>query len=455
MSDSTAPGHGAPPAPADLVVRDAVVLAWDEARGVHFLPGHDVVIRGGLIEAVQATGAVIPAVETIHARGMIAMPGLINCHAHSPMVLFRGAAEDVSETRWFNQFIWPMEVNLTEADIELGARLAAAEMISTGTTTFADHYFGMDAIARSTEESGLRALLGPTYFSTDGAAGLERGLEFAERWNGMADGRISVALAPHAPYTVTHEDLVATARAAVEHELPVHIHASESRIQTRNSLERDGATPIEALRRAGLFDTHVLIAHGIGIVPEDLAMLAAARVGVASAAKGYLKHGIDTTPVRMLRAAGVPVGLATDGAASNNTSDVWETMTAFALVQKAFEQDPSFLSAAQVLEHATVQSARAIGRGDDLGRLEPGYRADLLLVDISGPRTQPVHDLATTLVYSAHSDDIETTIVDGRVLMRGRKLLTVDVPALVAEITPRLPRLTDRSHGRSIQDYDA
>jgi 5-methylthioadenosine/S-adenosylhomocysteine deaminase len=348
-----------------------------------------------------------------------------------------------------------MEVNLTESDIELGARLAAAEMISTGTTTFADHYFGMEAIARSTEETGLRALLGLTYFSTDGEAGLERGLEFAARWNGKAGGRITAALAPHAPYTVGHEDLVATTLAAIDHELPIHIHASESRTQTKHSVDREGGTPIEVLRRAGMFDARVLIAHGIGIVPEDVETLAGARVGVGSAAKGYLKYGIDTTPVRMLRAAGVPVGLATDGAASNNTVDMWETITAFALVQKASERDPAYLSAREVLEHATVQSARAIGREHDLGRIHPGYRADLLLVDLSGPRTQPVHDLATTLVYSAHSDDIDTTIVDGTVLMRRRTLLTVDVPGLVAEITPRLPRLTDRSHGRSIQDYDA
>jgi 5-methylthioadenosine/S-adenosylhomocysteine deaminase len=371
------------------------------------------------------------------------------------MVLFRGAAEDVSEERWFNEFIWPMEVNLTEHDIELGARLAAAEMISTGTTTFADHYFGMDAIARSTEETGLRALLGLTYFSSDGEAGLERGLDFADRWNGRAGGRITAALAPHAPYTVTHEDLVATTLAALDNDLPIHIHASESRIQTRHSLDREGATPIEVLRRAGMFDARVLLAHGIGLVPEDLATLANGRTGVGSAAKGYLKHGTDTTPVRMLRAAGIPVGLATDGAASNNTVDMWETMTAFALVQKAVERDQSFLTAREVLEHATVQGARAIGREHDLGRIAAGYRADLLLVDLAGPRTQPVHDLAATLVYSAHSDDIDTTIVDGRVLMRGRALLTVDVPALVAEITPNLPRLTDRTHGRSIQDYNA
>ncbi|MGT2424816.1 amidohydrolase [Amnibacterium kyonggiense] len=442
-------------APADLLIRDATALLWEEGRGVHFAVGQDVVVRGGVIASVGPTGPAVPAVEAIEAAGRVVMPGLINCHAHSPMVLFRGVAEDVAEERWFNDVIWPMEVNLTDEDIELGARLAAAEMISTGTTTFADHYFGMDAIARSTDESGLRALLGATYFSTDGPAGLERGLAFAERWRGRAGGRITAALAPHAPYTVSDDDLASTSRAALEHDLPIHIHAAESRVQTKHSIDRVGATPIEVLRRAGMFEAQVLIAHGIGIVPEDVPTLSGARVGVGSAPKGYLKHGTDTTPVRLLRAAGVPVGLATDGAASNNTSDVWESMTAFALVQKAVERDQAFLSAAEVLEHATVLSARAIGRGDDLGRIAPGCRADLLLVDLSGPRTQPIHDLAATLVYSARSDDVDTTIVDGKVLMRGRKLLTVDVPGVAAAITERLPRLTDRSHGRSIQDYDA
>lgn len=457
MSDAQATASAAPEAPAELVIRDAVVLAWDETRGVHFLPGHDVIVTDGAIVAVQPTGAPIHATETIEAGGKVAMPGFINCHAHSPMVLFRGVAEDIAEERWFNEYIWPMEVNLTDDDIELGARLAAAEMISTGTTTFADHYFGMDRIARSTAESGLRGLLGATYFSTDGAAGLERGLAFAAEWDGAANGRITAALAPHAPYTVGHDDLVATTLAALDHDLPIHIHASESRIQTKHSKDREGGTPIEVLRRAGMFDARVLIAHGMGIVPEDIPTLSApgVRVGVGSAPKGYLKHSTDTTPVRLLRAAGVPVGLATDGAASNNTVDMWESMTAFALVQKAVERDQAFLTAYEVLEHATVQSARAIGRDHDLGRIAPGYRADLLLVDLSGPRTQPVHDLATTLVYSAHSDDIDTTIVDGRVLMSGRRLQTLDVAALVAEITPRLPRLTDRSHGRSIQDYNA
>jgi 5-methylthioadenosine/S-adenosylhomocysteine deaminase len=314
----------------------------------------------------------------------------------------------------------------------------------------------MDAVARATAESGLRGVLGETFFSSDGAAGLERSLAFAAEWGGAAEGRITAALAPHAPYTVTDDDLAATAAAALQHDLLVHVHASEGRDQVRNSLARHGATPVQILARTGLLEARTLIAHGIGIVPDDLPALAAARaVGVGSAPKGYLKHGFDTTPVRLLAAAGVPVGLATDGAASNNTIDVWESMTFFALVQKAVERDPAYLTARQVLDHATTQSAAAVGLAGVVGSIAPGHRADILLVDLAAPRLQPVHDLLATLVYSGRSDDIDTTIVDGRVLMRHREVLTVDVAAVVAELAPRLARLTDRSHGRSIQDYRA
>lgn len=452
--------------PADLVITGATVLRHDETGAISFVPDQIVAIRDGVFEsvtdAVDSRGASVapPAArETIDARGKVAMPGFINCHTHSPMVMFRGAAEDVPADRWFNDFIWPMEVNLTDDDVELATRLAAAEMIRHGVTTFADHYFNMDRIAKVTDETGLRGVLGSTYFSSDGQAGLEQSLEFATRWRGAANGRISTALAPHATYTLNDDDLAATARAAQEHDLLVHIHAAEGRSQTVHSRERTGRTPIGVLHDTGLLDGKVLIAHGIGIVPEDLPLLAPAaadgRVGVGSAPKGYLKLGFDTTPVRLLAAAGVPVGLATDGAASNNTLDVWESMTFMAYVQKATELDTTWMRAEELLDHATTQSAAAVQLAGVVGRIEPGYRADLILVDLSDPRVQPVHDLASTLIYSARSNDIDTTIVDGRVLMRDRRLLTVDVPGVVAELAPRLARLTDRSHGKSIQNYDA
>ncbi|MFG2646301.1 amidohydrolase [Streptomyces sp. NPDC048436] len=448
------PAHG----PADLVITGCTALVHDEDDQIGFLDDAAIVVHGGRVEAVTTTPVVagLPATERIDARGQAALPGLINCHTHTPMVALRGLAEDLPAHEWFNEWIWPIESNLTERVVALGARLACAEMIRGGVTTFADHYFAMDTVAAVVAESGLRANLGAAFFSSQGPAGREASLDFALRQRGAADGRITTSLAPHAPYTVDDADLAATAELAREHGLLVHLHASENRAQTDNSLDRHGRTPIEILHRTGLLDVDVLIAHGTGILDRDLPVLrqGTGRIAVASAPRGYLKFGWDTTPIRALRDLGIPVGLATDGAASNNTLDVWESMALTALVQKSTQRDPAWLTARQALDHATLQSARAVGLGQEIGSLAPGRRADIVLVDLAGPHTQPVHDLAATLVHSARSADVTTTIVDGRVLMRDRRLLTLDVPDIVRELSAELPALIDRSHGKRIQEYE-
>ncbi|MCL7423844.1 amidohydrolase [Streptomyces sp. YS415] len=441
---------------ADLIITGCTVLLHDDQERIRFQEDAAILVRDGVIEAVTgaAEAADRPSVQRLDGRGQVALPGLVNCHTHAPMVALRGVAEDLPTEEWFNDVVWPVESNLTERDVELGARLACAEMIRAGVTCFADHYFAMDAVARVVDECGMRAHLGEAFFSSQGPQGRERSLEFALRHRG---GRVTTALAPHAPYTVTDADLTATAALAREHGLPVHLHASENRDQTEASLARHGVTPIGVLRRTGILDTDVLIAHGTGILDADLPLLAEAggQVSVATAPRGYLKFGWPTTtPVRALREIGILVGLATDGAASNNSLDVWESMALTALVQKSTTGDPRWLTSRQALHHATIQSARALGLGDRIGSIAPGRRADIVLVDLTGPHTQPVHDLAATLVHSARSSDVRTTIVDGRVLMRDRELLTLDVAEVVGELTERLPGLLDRGHGRRIQEYD-
>ncbi|MGI5374608.1 amidohydrolase [Streptomyces sp. CA-251387] len=446
------------PSPAGLIITRCTVLTHDDHERIGFAEDAAIVVRDGVVEAVigSAEAEDLPAAERIDARGQVALPGLINCHTHAPMVALRGVAEDLPTEEWFNDVVWPVESNLTEKDVELGARLACAEMIRGGVTCFADHYFSMDAVAAVVAECGMRAHLGEAYFSSQGTQGRERSLEFALRHRGGAGGRITTALAPHAPYTVDDADLTATAALAREHGLPVHLHASENRDQADTSLARHGVTPIEVLQRTGLLDTDVLIAHGTGILDRDLPVLqnAVGRVAVATSPRGYLKFAWPTTtPVRALHDLGIPVGLATDGAASNNSLDVWESMALTALIQKSSTGDPRWLTSRQALHHATLQSARAVGLGDVVGSIAPGRRADIILVDLTGPHTQPVHDLPATLVHSARSSDVRTTIVDGRVLMRDRELLTIDVPAVVRELGERLPALLDRSHGKRIQDY--
>ncbi|MDQ0602650.1 5-methylthioadenosine/S-adenosylhomocysteine deaminase [Streptomyces canus] len=443
--------------PADLVITGCTVLVHDDQERVGFEENATIVVRDGVIESVTTSPESPPAVEHLDARGQVALPGLVNCHTHAPMVALRGVAEDLPTEEWFNDVVWPIESNLTARDVELGARLACAEMIRAGVTCFADHYFSMDTVASVVEECGMRAHLGEAYFSSQGPQGREKSLEFALRHRGAAGGRVTTALAPHAPYTVTDDDLAATAALAREHGLPVHLHASENRDQAETSLERHGVTPIEVLARTGILDADVLIAHGTGILDRDLPVLAGAsgRVAVATAPRGYLKFAWPTTtPVGALRDLGIPVGLATDGAASNNSLDVWESMALTALVQKSTTGDPRWLTSRQALHHATLQSARAVGLGDTLGTLAPGRRADIVLVGLTGPHTQPVHDLAATLVHSARSSDVRTTIVDGRILMRDRELLTLDVAEVVRELGRRMPALLDRGHGKRIQDYD-
>lgn len=442
----------------DLVITGCTVLMHDDQERIGFEENATIVVRDGVIASVTTGPAQgeAEAGQRIDGRGQVALPGLINCHTHAPMVNLRGVAEDLATEEWFNDVIWPIESNLTEKDVELGARLACAEMIRGGVTTFADHYFLMDTVAAVVGESGIRAHLGEAFFSSQGPEGRERSLRFALEHRGAANGRITTALAPHAPYTVEDADLAATADLAREHGLPIHIHASENRDQAETSLARHGVTPIEVLQRTGVLDTDVLIAHGTGILDRDLPVLRSAtgRVAVATAPRGYLKFAWPTTtPVRALHDLGIPVGLATDGAASNNSLDVWESMALTALIQKSTTGDPRWLTSRQALHHATLQSARAVGLGERIGSLAPGRRADIILVDLTGPHTQPVHDLAATLVHSARSSDVRTTIVDGRVLMRDRELLTIDVPAVVKAMGERIPALLDRSHGKRIQDY--
>lgn len=374
---TASPTVSATDAPAELIISGCTVLVHDDQERIGFEEDAAVVVRDGVVESVTSADAVrdLPAVERIDARGRVAMPGLVNCHTHAPMVTLRGIAEDLPTEEWFNDVVWPVESNLTARDVELGARLACAEMIRGGVTCFADHYFSMDAVAAVVDECGIRAHLGEAYFSSQGPQGREKSLEFALRHRGGAGGRITTALAPHAPYTVDDADLAVTADLAHEHGLPVHLHASENRDQAETSLARHGVTPIEVLRRTGILDTDVLIAHGSGILDRDLPVLAhaAGRTAVATAPRGYLKFAWPTTtPVRALYDIGIPVGLATDGAASNNSLDVWESMALTALLQKSTTGDPRWLTARQALHHAGPQSARAVGLGDVVGTIAAG-----------------------------------------------------------------------------------
>ncbi|ATB36337.1 S-adenosylhomocysteine deaminase [Cystobacter fuscus] len=437
-------------------IRDCHALV-PGANGMLTLARHqDILIQGSRISEIRPTGAPLaPGVEVLEGQRMIAMPGLINTHAHVSMVIFRGLAEDVSIERWFNDFIWPLENNLTDADVYWGAMLGLIEMIEGGITTVADHYFSMDEVARAVEGAGTRAHLGWTAFSSRGYQELARTASFAERWKGGAEGRITTCMAPHAPYTCDDGLLRACVGHATRLGVGIHIHAAEDMNQTLASVNRRGHTPIQVLQDTGVLGVPTLIAHGGGLLPQDIETLARhrAHVGIAHAPKTSLKLGMGLAPVRALRKAGIPVGLATDGAVSSNTLDLFEALRLLALTQKHDALDSEVMPLAEVLDIATRGSAAALGMGDRLGTLAPGYQADIVLVDTRGTHWQPLHDPMAGLVYSARASDVHTVMVDGRLLLRDRQLLTIDKERVLAEVASGMERLAQRVPGSRIQHY--
>lgn len=414
-------------------------------------------ISDGRIDAIGTDLAIPAGAEVIDGTGLIALPGLINTHTHAALSLLRGAVEDVSVDAWFNEYVWPIEVNVTADDVYLGTLLAAAEMIAAGVTTFADHYFHMDRAAAAVEESGIRADLGQCYFSSQGDDGLDASVAFANTWHGGAAGRITTSVAPHAPYTCSDQHLAAAAEAARELGVRVHLHAAEHIEQTESSLERRGVTPIQVLEDTGILDAGAIIAHGCGITASDVEILGryAGRVGVSHCPKVYLKHGLQPlTPIPALLDAGVAIGMGTDGPAGCNSIDIFESMRLMALTQKHATRDATWMTTRHALELATAGGAAVLGRSD-LGRLDVGAVADIILVDLTGPHCQPLHDPAAALVYAAGSRDVHSTIVDGRPLMVNRVMRTIDVADVVRRVGERAAALVAlRDAGQSIQHYD-
>lgn len=464
-------------AAADIIISGARVLSHTEpaAPGYPQLPASDTAARGTAVmlddHAIGVVGGAIAWVvprteltpedlagaELIDGTGHVAIPGLMNSHTHSAMTMFRNSAEDVPTRSWFNEHIWPMEVNMTSRDVRLGAELAVAEMLLAGVTSFADHYFDMDEIAGVVERTGARALLAQTFFSSQGDAGIEASADFAERWNGAAGGRITTAMGPHAPYTVNDAHLERTAEHARRLGIRTHMHVSENPAQTASSLANRGVTPVRVAHDTGVVEAGLIIAHGAGIIDDDLQWLTpyADRVGVACCDKVYLKHAQSgTTPVRMLHDAGITVGVGTDGPGSHNTLDILESMRFLSLTEKDRHSDATWLTSAHALDLATRQSAALFGLGDRLGALLPGYRADIVLIDTRGPHMQPMHDLAAALVLSVKSSDVSTVLVEGKVVVRDHRLTTLDVEDAIAELNARVPQLRDTSHGTRIQDYN-
>jgi 5-methylthioadenosine/S-adenosylhomocysteine deaminase len=425
--------------PVDLVVRNGTLVTVDASRRV--IAHGAVAVDGSRIAAV-GTEAEVDAQfrgrEVLDAAGGIVMPGLVNAHTHAAMVLFRGVADDLRLMEWLQKYIFPAEkINVTADFVRAGTRLAALEMIRSGTTTFVDMYYFEDQVAEACKEAGLRGVLGSSLieFPAPDSKTIPDALAYAERflkrWGN--DPLVVPAVAPHSTYLAAPETLKAARALADRYRAPILIHLSESSDEQAQVKERYGRTPTEHLQQLGILRRGVLGAHGIWLTPSDRAILKEAGVGVAHCPQSNMKLASGTAPVREMLAEGMRLGLGTDGAASNNDLDMFEEMLTAAFLAKHASGDPTVAPAPAVLEMATLGGARALGMEDRIGSLEPGKRADLVVVGLDEPRMHPLYDPVSHLVYVAKGADVRHVVVEGRVIMRDRRVLTLDEKAVVAE----------------------
>ncbi len=393
-------------------------------------------VEGGLISHVGTVPPDWNADETVNAAGKAILPGLINAHTHAAMTLLRGYADDLPLQEWLTQKIWPAEAGLTGEHVYWGTLLGIVEMLRSGTTAFADMYFYLDEAARAVQESGIRAALAHGMIGLDpGRADreLQTGLAFAKRHRGAAGGRITTMLAPHAPYTCPDGFLREVIAVAAAEDLPIHIHVSETERENLEMIERTGCTPTAHLAELGLFQRPVLLAHGVWLTPGDIAILAGHEVGVAHCPGSNLKLASGIAPVPALLDAGIAVGLGTDGASSNNNLDLFREIHLAALIHKARERDATVIPARTALRMATSLGAACPGFGEGLGRIAPGYKADLIMVDLDRAHLVPRHDVVSHLVYAAEGHDVTDVMVDGWFLMRNGQLTYLDEEKILRE----------------------
>ena len=427
------------PASVSLIVDNGIVITVDGARRV-LNPGA-VAIDGGSIVAVDTPAAIaarFKASDTIDATGKVVMPGLINTHTHAAMVMYRGLGNDLALMDWLQKYIFPAEAKTVSPEfVRVGTRLAALEMIQSGTTLFADMYYFEEEVARVTKAAGLRGMLGQTVIefavpdAKTPADALRRTEAFAKEFD--HDELVTPSIAPHSVYTLDANTLQAVSALAKKLMIPIQIHLSETSAEIGMSEDRHKMRPVAVLERLNFWAPTTLAAHGVWINDEEIALLKRRDVGVANNPESNMKLASGTAPVLKYRRAGVNVGLGTDGAASNNDLDMFEAMRQAAFQQKLVSMDPTAISAAEALEMATIAGAAALGRRQRLGSLEAGKLADLIVVNVSRPRQQPLFDPVAQIVYTTRGDDVETTIVNGRILMRDRKVLTLDEAAVVRE----------------------
>jgi len=438
MPDASAQQKGQGAEQVDTVVLGGTIVTMNETRQV--VEDGGLALKGGRIVAMGPRGEIVKryaARQTLDARDRIIIPGLINGHTHVPMTLFRGLADDLDLQDWLTKYIFPAEAkNVTEEFVRVGTRLGLAEMIRGGTTTYCDMYYFEDAIADETSKAGVRGILGETVIdfpvadnktNAEVMAYVER---FVKKWQGHE--LIIPAIAPHAPYTVSEEHLKAVRAFSDRTGAPIVTHIAETKREVDNSLKAKGASPIDYLARIGFLNDRVIAAHVVWPSEGEIGILKRLGVGVVHNPQSNMKLAAGVAPLPQMLREGLRLGLGTDGAASNNDLSMWEEMDTVAKLHKVFSGDPKVISAQQAFELATIRGAEAVHLEKEIGSLETGKRADLVIVERDALNQIPIYNIYSDLVYATKASDVRTVIINGRMVMQDRRLLTLDEATIKA-----------------------
>jgi 5-methylthioadenosine/S-adenosylhomocysteine deaminase len=425
---------------ADLIVTGGMVVTMDGPRSIY--DDGAVAVTGDTIVAVgprTEIEAKYTASQTIDTKNKLVLPGFINGHTHVPMTLFRGIHDDVTLNDWLYKYIFPAEAkNVTEEFVRWGTRLAAAEQIRSGVTTFADMYYFEDAVAEETKAAGMRGVLGETFIdfpapdNKTNAAMLAYTEKFLQKWQG--DPLIHAAPAPHSIYTCSQKTLQDAAALARKYHAPILIHVAEMKKELDDSLKQNGMSPVQYLDKIGVLRPDVVAAHCIFVDEADRKTLAQRQVGCVHNPSSNMMIASGVAPVPEMRAAGIAVGLGTDGpAGSNNDLDLMEEIDLAAKLAKITRMDPLAINAKAVVEMATIEGAKALHMDKEIGSLEKGKKADLILISLDEPNAVPMYDVYAALAYALKASDVETVVIGGRVVMQDRKLLTVNEQVAIAK----------------------
>jgi 5-methylthioadenosine/S-adenosylhomocysteine deaminase len=425
--------------PVDLLIHNAMVMTLNDAADI-FHPGA-VAIRDDEIVWVgpeDSWAEQFEPREKLNMAGGLVMPGLINAHTHAAMTCFRGLADDLPLSVWLNEHIFPAEKKISGELVYKGTLLACAEMILGGITTFCDMYLFEDQVARAAHEARMRALVGEVLydFPSPNYGPPEKGLAFTrdliQAWQG--DPLISVAVEPHAVYTCSPELLYACRDISEDFRVPMIIHLSESQDEVNQVKERYGLSPVDHLKQLELLSPQLIADHCVVLTEEEMDVLAESGVRVVHNNESNMKLANGVAPVAKLLERSVPVGLGTDGCASNNNLDMLAEMDSVAKLHKVYRMDPTIMDAKTVVRLATRGGARVLGLEEQIGSLEPGKKADIIGLDLNKPHLTPLYNIYSHLVYAASAADVTLNIINGEVVMRNRELLTLDVERVMAEV---------------------